>query len=93
MDDLEFEWDAAKAEANLRKHGVSFETASLVFSDPLVVIAEDDRFDYGEVREVAYGAVSARVLVVVFVERVDNLIRIISARLATAKERRRYEEG
>jgi uncharacterized DUF497 family protein len=84
---LEFEWDPAKAEANIRKHGVSFTTAVLVFADPMVRITEDDRFDYGEIRE---GAVEADVLVVVYVERVENLIRIISARHATPQERRRY---
>ncbi len=87
---LEFEWDPAKADANFRKHGVSFETAARVFADPGILIAEDDRFDYGEIREVAYGAVEAAVLVVVYVKRVENLIRIISARHATAQERRRY---
>jgi len=87
---LEFEWDPAKAEANLRKHGVAFTTAALVFADPLVRITEDDRFGYGEIREIAMGAVEADVLVVVYVERVENLIRIISARHATPQERRRY---
>jgi uncharacterized DUF497 family protein len=87
---LEFEWDPAKADANFRRHGVSFTTAVLVFADPLVRIAEDDRFGYGEIREVAMGAVEADVLVVVYVERVENLIRIISARHATPQERRRY---
>jgi len=76
---FEFEWDPAKAEANM-----------LVFANPLVRITEDDRFGYGEIREVAMGAVEANVLVVVYVERVENLIRIISARHATPQERRRY---
>jgi uncharacterized DUF497 family protein len=87
---LEFEWDPAKSKANIRKHGVSFTTAVLVFADPMVRITEDDRFGYGEIREVAMGAVEADVLVVVYVERVENLIRIISARHATPQERRRY---
>jgi uncharacterized DUF497 family protein len=73
-----------------RKHGVSFTTAALVFADPLVRITKDDRFGYGEIREVAMGAVEADVLVVVYVERVETVIRIISARHATPQERRRY---
>jgi uncharacterized protein len=88
--DLEFEWDPVKADANFLKHGVTFETAARAFDDPAVLIAGDDRFNYGETREVAYGVVEAAVLVVVYVERVGNLIRIISARHATPQERRRY---
>jgi uncharacterized protein len=90
---LEFEWDPTKAEANFRKHGVSFEQAMGVFYDPRMVTVEDDRFAYGELREVAFGRIEAGVLAVVYVERRENLIRIISARLATALERRRYEHG
>lgn len=91
--ELEFEWDADKAADNIRKHGLSFETATGVFFDPAVLIIEDDREEYGELREVAYGMVEASVLVVVHTERDGGVIRLISARLATALERRRYANG
>lgn len=90
---LEFEWDPAKAEANFRKHGVTFDQAMGVFYDPMMVTIEDDRFAYGELREIAFGRVDAVVLAVVYVERRETLIRIISARLATSQERRRYGNG
>ena len=90
---LEFEWDPAKAEANFRKHGITFDQAIGVFYDPMMMTIEDERFAYSELREVAFGLVDAAVMAVVYVERRENLIRIISARLATPKERRRYGNG
>jgi len=90
---LEFEWDPVKADINVRKHGVSFDQAIGVFYDPMVVTIQDERFAYNELREVAFGLVDAVVLTVVYIERRENLIRIISARFATAQERRRYANG
>jgi len=90
---LEFEWDPAKADANFRKHGVTFDQDIGVFYDPMVVMIEDERFAYSKLREVAFGRVDAAVLAVVYIERRQNLIRIISARLATPQERRRYANG
>ncbi len=90
---LEFEWDPAKADANFRKHGITFDQAIGVFYDPMVVTIEDERFAYSELREVAFGLVDAAFLAVVYIERRDKLIRIISARLATPQERRRYANG
>ena len=87
---LEFEWDPEKAQANFRKHGITFEKAIAVFFDPLMVSFEDDRFAYGEVRELAVGSVDAAIVAVVYVERLENVIRIISARPATPQERRYY---
>ena len=59
----------------------------------MVVTIEDECFAYGERREVSFGLVDTAILAVVYVERRDNLIRIISARLATPLERRRYANG
>ncbi len=66
---LEFEWDPAKADANFRKHGITFDQAIGVFYDPMVVMIEDERFAYSELREVAFGLVDAAVLAVVYIER------------------------
>lgn len=92
---MRFEWDAAKAERNRRKHGVDFATASLVFDDPLHLSIQD-RVEYGEVRWITFGLVDARVVVAVahtVKDGDDEVIRIISARLATKQERQRYEQG
>jgi uncharacterized DUF497 family protein len=92
MDGDEFEWDDAKARANLRKHRISFRAASLVFDDPLVVIEQDLSEDYGEDRFVAVGRADGLLVAVAYTERSD-CIRIISARKANANERRTYNQG
>ena len=87
-----YEWDAVRAKANLRKHGVSFEEAATVFRDPLALTFADPDHSGGEEREITIGR-SARQLVL-FVShglRRDR-IRIISARKATRREREQYEE-
>jgi uncharacterized DUF497 family protein len=85
--ELIFEWDLAKATSNRRKHGVSFEEAATVFLDPLARTFDDPAHSDEEDRFLLVGASSAlRTLLVVHVERGDRL-RIISARLATRKER------
>jgi hypothetical protein len=90
---LRFEWDPAKAAGNLTKHGVSFEEASTVFADPLGRIADDPRHSAEEPRFVLLGhSERQRLLAVLFTERADT-IRLISARGATPRERRAYEEG
>jgi uncharacterized DUF497 family protein len=77
---LEFEWHNAKADANLRNHGVSFELAKTVFKDPCAVGRLDDREDYGEERSIIIGIAEGHVLLfVVYTERAD-CTRIISAR-------------
>jgi uncharacterized protein len=86
----DFEWDSGKARSNLAKHGVSFEEATTVFDDPRGIAAPDfhdpDRF-------VLIGRSSlSRVLFVVHCLRADR-IRIISARCATASQRKKYEEA
>ncbi len=88
-----FEWDHAKAKVNLRKHGVSFEEGSTVFGDVRSITVHDPGSSDEEDRFVDVGlSAKLRVLVVVYTERGDR-IRIISARIAIAKERKLYEEG
>lgn len=89
---LAFEWDAAKAATNLAKHGIRFEEAAHIFlDDPLT--AEDDSA-LGEMREISYGCIGQApgpvvVVCVVHTDR-NGVIRLISARKATAHERKRY---
>jgi uncharacterized DUF497 family protein len=87
------EWDALKAAANLRKHGVSFLEASSVFLDPLSATGDDPDHSIAQRRFVTFGVSSmGRLLVVAHAEQ-DDAIRIISARKATRAERKLYEEG
>ncbi len=91
---LKFEWDEKKAASNCTKHGVTFDEASTVFADPLAVIFDDEEHSADEVREIIVGhSVFERLLLVSFTERGDDLVRIISARKATKRERKDYEEG
>ena len=87
----DFDWDKAKAAANLAKHGVSFEQAREAFNDPFAISFEDDREDYSEDRLILFGMVENRLLVVVHTLRGDK-VRIISAREAEPQERRKYHE-
>ncbi len=91
-----FEWDENKARANRRKHGIEFEEALIIFLDDQVLI-EQDRFVDDEERWTAIGSVGgAAILVVAHVVReegIDEVVRIISARKADPKERRRYEQN
>lgn len=90
---LEFEWNPAKAAANVVKHGVSFEEASTVFGDRLSLTTPDPRHSQGEARFAILGlSARNRLLAVYFAERGER-IRIISARQATRRERTDYEEG
>ena len=90
---LRFTWDPAKAAANLRKHGVSFMEASTAFADPLSITIPDPDHSVGEERFVLIGLSDRQHFVVVaHVERRD-LIRIISARPASRRERKTYEEA
>jgi len=91
---LKFEWDKNKAISNLKKHKVSFDEASTVFDDPLAAIFYDEDHSIDEHREIIIGhSITNRLLVVCFTERVEDLIHIFSARLATRSERRDYEEN
>ena len=89
---MEFAWDPPKAARNLAKHGVSFEEAVTVFGDPLGCMIDDPRHSQDEERVVLLGlSQEQRLLAVMFSER-EDAIRIISARRATRRERRDYEE-
>ena len=86
---LEFEWDPEKAANNLVKHGVSFTAARGVFADPSLFV-EDDPLSIGEYRFMAIGMTEGVVLAVVYSEPTQDVIRLISARRATARERKSY---
>ncbi len=89
---LSMEWNAGKAETNLRKHGVSFEEAATAFADPLGWIYPDPLHSDEELREILIGESSVgRLLLVCFTERQNNIIRIISSRIPTKHERQKYE--
>lgn len=92
---MRFEWDAAKDEANLKKHGVLFKTAITAFDDPWALVAPDSKHSTAtESREWLIGeADGGKVLVVIFTKRSQGRIyRIISARPASRRERKSYEE-
>jgi uncharacterized DUF497 family protein len=88
----QYEWDDSKNALNIAKHGVGFELAQRIF-DGAVLTVWDDRKEYGEVRKVSIGMVDdIAVLTVVHIDR-QGKVRIISARPASDRERRRYEEA
>jgi uncharacterized protein len=90
---LKFIWDKNKAESNIRKHGITFEEASSVFTDPLSLTIDDPFHSYDEERIVIIGqSFRDRLLVVVHADMGDT-VRIISARPAIKKERKDYESG
>jgi len=89
---LTFEWDSNKAASNRVKHGISFEEAATVFGDPLSITISDPAHSQSETRFVILGrSHRERLLVVIHTERGDS-IRIISARLASRRERKDYEK-
>jgi uncharacterized protein len=88
---MQFEWDPGKAKLNNKKHRVSFEEAVTVFYDPLAATFEDPDHSIGERRLITVGLSSeGRLLVVSHAER-GEVLRIISARPATSRERKRHE--
>lgn len=90
---MRFEWDPRKAAENLARHGVSFEEAATVFRDVLSATGADPDHSVGAQRFVTFGiSTGGRLLVVAHTDR-DDTIRIISARPATPRERKIYEEG
>jgi len=90
---MKFEWDPSKAANNLEKHSVSFAEAQTVFENPLALIFEDEAHSITEHREIIIGhSQQNRLLLISFTER-PTAIRIISARLATRKEREDYEQN
>jgi uncharacterized protein len=93
---LRFEWDKAKNEVNKAKHGIDFETAQLVFDDPFCVTFVE-RSNDGEERWHAIGSIQTVIVLVVvhtyWLENSDEVIRIISARRATRRERKLYAQA
>ena len=87
---MEFEWDEAKRQSNIHKHGIDFADVPAIF-DGYTVTVEDTRFAYGEPRYSTIGLLKGRVVVVAHTERGDK-IRIISARKATQYEEISYFE-
>jgi uncharacterized DUF497 family protein len=89
--DAKFEWDDVKAVTNQADHGITFDMARLVFRDPFALDWLDESDNHGEDRFAVIGMVEERLLYVAFTMRRERA-RIISARLAEPKERRRYHE-
>jgi uncharacterized protein len=90
---VEFEWDGKKARANVAKHGVTFHEAASVFGDSLALTFQDPDHSTREDRFLTFGqSISGRLLAVIHTARGAS-IRIISARPATRRERKIYEEG
>jgi len=90
---MNFEWDSKKAAVNLKKHGVSFHEAAMIFSDPFSITSHDPDHSAVEHRFITVGLDQfRRVLIVSHTDRGET-IRIISARSTTRQERKYYEEG
>jgi len=83
-----FEWNVTKRKSNIKKHGIDFIDAPMIFEGNTLTI-EDNRYDYGEERFVTFGVLDGRVVAVVHTES-ENLIRIISIRKATKYEEKEY---
>jgi len=94
MNELRFEWDPRKDAANHRKHGISFQEATTVFSDERALLLDDPEHSTDEERFVLLGLSSSlRTLVVCHCYReAESVIRLISARKATHRERSEYEQ-
>ena len=91
---LVFEWNPRKAQSNHKKHGITFEEAATVFSDPLARIFADEKHSDEEPREIMVGHSSEKgLLLVCFTELEMGRVRIISARRATRLEQQDYEEN
>ena len=91
LENASFEWDEEKERINFRKHGIHFKTAARVFLDPYKLIREDEE----HLQELRYDILVkvGKVLFVVCAFREGNIVRLISARLATMPEKERYEYG
>jgi len=88
---MKFEWDENKRRTNIQKHGLDFRDAWKVFNFPML-IALDDREAYDEDRYIGIGMLEGRIVVVVYTERGEDTIRIISMMKALTHERNRYEQ-
>ncbi len=87
---MQFEWDEKKRRTNLRKHGIDFRDAILIFAS-ITTTLEDDRFHYGEARFITFGMLKDKVVAVSHTER-SGKIRLISIRKATRNETKSYLE-
>lgn len=87
-----FEWDEGKSRSNIAKHGLSFETACRIFTRPVLSVV-DERNDYGEVREISIGRIDDTVVLCVAHTDRKGVTRIISARRASRRERKRFEDA
>ena len=88
---MQFEWDEVKNLENIRKHEINFADVSAMFKADML-IELDDRIDYGEDRWMGIGFLGLGIAVVVWTERQENIIRIISARRANRHEQKRLEQ-
>ncbi len=90
---MKFEWDQNKADSNLSKHGVSFDEAPTAFDDPFYLDFFDPDHSFGENRYIIIGQSSNNRLLLVSYAEQGETVRLISAREATRRERKDYEEG
>ena len=93
---MKSDWDDKKNAANIKKHGISFEEAAEVFDDPFHISLLNERFDYNEERWITLGStLNGKIIVIGHIyslrENDEEYIRIITARMATKKEREKYE--
>ncbi len=88
---MKFEWDASKNIANIRKHNIDFTDAVEIFQYPILTNI-DTRENYEEERWIGIGQMQGRTIVVVYIEVLNDIIRLISARKATKREKKYYEE-
>ena len=86
-----FDWDDAKIQENIRRHGISFAEAKRIFDGPIVT-AVDERFDYDEMREISIGSLAGVVVLSVVHTDRTGVTRIISARRATKTERKLFDD-
>lgn len=89
---MPFEWDEKKNERNIRERGIDFADAMEMFEQPML-IAPDDRTEYGENRSIGMGYVRGRLMVVVFTQCKPDVIRIISVRKANRREQNKFEKA
>jgi hypothetical protein len=86
---MQYEWDETKRRINLQQHGIDFADLPPLFAGELVIL-EDDRYEYGERRYLAFGLLAGRLLAVAYTERGEDVIRLISARKASKHETKQF---
>ncbi len=89
---MNFDWDEKKNKLNIKQHGLDFEFAKQLFNNNLFVVP-DLRLDYKENRYIGYGKIEGRLMIVVYTERLPDIIRIISFRKANQRENKIYEKN